>query len=139
MILNVKLDAGAFVPERAHRLDAGWDLRTRESVTVSARKWAEIDTGVHVSIPEGYVGFLKSKSGLNVKHDIQSEGVIDSGYDGSVVVKLYNHGDDDYKFEQGDKITQLVILPIADIDGINIVQDISGHERGADGFGSTGR
>lgn len=139
MILNVKLDNGAYKPERAHRTDAGWDLRTPNEAVLSARGSVKIDTGVHVDIPAGYVGFIKSKSGLNVKHDIQSEGVVDSGYDGPVVVKLYNHGDTDYRFAAGDKITQLVILPIADIDDVNVVDDIGTHERGDNGFGSSGR
>lgn len=64
---------------------------------IPANGSAVIDTGVHIDIPKGYVGFLKSKSGLNVKHDLTSEGVIDAGYTGSICVKLYNHGKTDYK------------------------------------------
>lgn len=139
MGLRVQLDEGAFAPERAHVTDAGFDLKTPKAFIVKAHNSAIIDTGVHVDIAPGYVGFLKSKSGLNVKHDITSEGVIDSGYDGSIVVKLYNHGDEEYRFEAGDKITQLVILRLADIPNIEIVDDIGHHERGDNGFGSTGR
>lgn len=92
MKLKVVLDQGAIMPNRAHEADAGYDLYSREDATILQNAGGLFDTGVHIQIPKGYVGFLKSKSGLNVKHSIQSEGVIDSGYTGSIVVKLFNHG-----------------------------------------------
>lgn len=138
--MRIKLDAGAFPPIRAHAEDAGLDLRTPIDVLIPAGKSAVIDTGVHVELPPGTVGMLKSKSGLNVKHNILSEGVIDCGYAGSIVAKLYNNSDvKDYHFRAGDKITQLVVLPLADIGKDEIVDEISGGERGAAGFGSSGR
>lgn len=136
--MKVKLDKGAFPPERAYRQDAGLDLRSPVGIAVNAYCSAKIDTGVHVQIPFGQVGFLKSKSGLNVKHGITSEGVIDSGYTGSIVVKLYNNSDRDYFVQMGDKITQLVILPVV-LDNVEIVDEIQGFERGDNGFGSTGK
>ena len=90
-------------------------------------------------IPNGYVGMLKSKSGLNVNKCILSEGVIDAGYTGSIVAKLYNHSDETVRFNRGDKITQIVVMPIANIDILNIVSDFETTERGNNGFGSTGR
>jgi dUTP pyrophosphatase len=81
---------------------------------------------------------LKSKSGLNVNHGITSEGVIDVGYTGSIVVKLYNQSGDDYTVHAGDKITQLVILPILTPE-LELVDDLESTERGNGGFGSTGR
>jgi len=84
------------------------------------------------------VGFIKSKSGLNVNHDIVSEGVIDVGYTGSIRVKLYNHGGYDYKVNKGDKISQLVILPILTPD-LELVDELESTERGEGGFGSTGK
>ena len=114
--LLVQLDEGAYMPERAHELDAGLDLRSPVDVLVPCSGWsAIIDTGVHVQLPPDSVGMLKSKSGLNVKHGIVSEGVIDCGYDGSITVKLYNHP-----------------TPVQ-------VDKIEGGERGNNGFGSTGR
>lgn len=95
------------------------------------------DTGVHIELPEGTVGFLKSKSGLNVKHDITSDGVIDAGYTGNIVVKLYNHGKKNYFVGKGDKISQLVILPIL-TPGLEIAESLDETERGDNGFGSTG-
>ena len=136
--MKVKLDSVAYSPERAHRQDAGLDLRSPVAVEIEAHGSAVIDTGVHVQIPFGQVGFLKSKSGLNVRYGITSEGVIDSGYTGSIMVKLYNHSDDLYVVSRGDKITQLVILPVI-MDDIEIVDEIQGFERGDNGFGSTGK
>ena len=75
--MKFTLDSGAFAPTRAHKTDAGLDLRSPICIEVPANGSAVIDTGVHVELPNGTVGFLKSKSGLNVKHDITSEGVID--------------------------------------------------------------
>lgn len=83
------------------------------------------------------VGFLKSKSGLNVNHGITSEGVIDMGYTGSIKVKLYNHGEEDYTVSAGDKISQLVILPIL-TPTLELVDKLEETERGDNGFGSTG-
>ena len=74
--MKVMLDSGAFAPTRAHKTDAGLDLRSPICIEVPANGSAVIDTGVHVELPNGTVGFLKSKSGLNVKNDITSEGVI---------------------------------------------------------------
>ena len=74
--MKVMLDSGAFAPTRAHKTDAGLDLRSPICIEVPANGSAVIDTGVHIELPNGTVGFLKSKSGLNVKHDITSEGVI---------------------------------------------------------------
>lgn len=136
--MKIMLDNGAKMPTKAHRADAGFDLYSRETVIVSAKESATFDTGVHLQIPEGFVGFLKSKSGLNVKHGITSEGVIDSGYTGSIVVKLYNHSGKDYKVQIGDKISQIVLLPIAMTD-LELVKDFENSERGNNGFGSSGR
>lgn len=136
--MKVVLDYGSYLPERAHEADAGLDIRSPISLWLYAHDSVVIDTGIHIEIPKGYVGMLKSKSGLNVKHGITSEGVIDSGYTGSIKVKLFNHSSDVYKVEQGDKITQLVILPILTPD-IEIVESLEDTERGINGFGSTGR
>ena len=136
--VKVVLDDGAYMPERAHELDAGYDLRTPEDVTIYGGLNATIDTGVHVQIPDGYVGFLKSKSGLNVKDNITGEGVIDAGYTGSIKVKLYNNGNFTKHFYKGDKIIQLVILPIYTPE-LERVDSLEKTDRGANGFGSTGR
>lgn len=136
--VKIMLDAGAKMPTRAHDMDAGLDLYARDSRIVPAMESETFDTGVHVEIPQGFVGFLKSKSGLNVKHGIVSDGVIDCGYTGSIVAKLYNHSGYDYKVDAGDKITQLVLLPILTPD-LELVDSLEDTERGNGGFGSTGK
>lgn len=136
--MKIKLDRGAFIPVRAHGTDAGADLRSPIDAVVPARGTRIIDTGVHIQLPHGYVGMLKSKSGLNVRHGITSEGVIDEVYTGAIKVKLYNHGDEPYKIERYDKITQLVIMPCEYVD-FDVVDKLDDSERGGEGFGSTGK
>ena len=136
--LYVRLDLGAYLPQRAHDTDAGLDLRTPVDAYVRAGGSTVIDTGVHIQLPPGTVGMLKSKSGLNVKDGIVSEGVIDEGYTGSITVKLYNHGTEAKQFSRGDKITQLVVLPVL-YPRVEQTEEIQGGDRGDGGFGSTGR
>ena len=136
--MRVVLDNGAIMPTRAHATDAGYDLYAREQQIVPAQEGACFDIGVHIEIPAGYVGFLKSKSGLNVKHGITSEGVIDAGYTGSIVVKLYNNSGFDYTVHKGDKISQIVLLPIFTPE-LEQVDKLEETERGAGGFGSSGK
>lgn len=145
MKLRVKLDEGAKMPSRAHEHDAGLDIYSPKSVIIYAGNSVEIDTGVHIEIPVGYCGLLKSKSGLNVKHGITGEGVIDHGYTGSIVVKLYNNDRDSklHFFEKGDKLIQLLIVPIAtpELELVESIQELYGGntERGDNGFGSSGK
>lgn len=136
--MRIKLDNGAYMPTRAHQTDAGLDLYAMEAKVIPARGSEVFDTGVHIELPKGTAGFLKSKSGLNVKHGITSEGVIDVGYTGSIVAKLYNNSDQDYEVKAGDKITQLVILLIV-TPPLFVVDELDDTERGEGGFGSTGR
>lgn len=137
-VMRVCLDEGAYLPQRAHDTDAGLDLRTPVDAYVRAGGSTVIDTGVHIQLPPGTAGMLKSKSGLNVKDGIVSEGVIDEGYTGTILVKLYNHGTEAKQFSRGDKITQLVVLPVLYVN-VEHVEEIQGGDRGDGGFGSTGR
>ena len=139
--MKVFLDVGAYMPIYAHEADAGMDLRTPVAFIVPAHGDYTIDTGIHVEIPNDYVGFIKSKSGLNVNAGLTATGVVDSGYTGSIRVKLYNHSDEDYVFSRGDKITQMVVLPVARFDMVRVdsLEDFGKTERGNGGFGSTGR
>lgn len=138
LAIRVKLDEYAIMPTRAHSTDAGLDLYSPYDVNIPAMGSVSIDTGVHIELPHLTVGMIKSKSGLNVKHGITSEGVIDVGYTGSMVIKLYNHTNRAYSVCKGDKISQLVILPIV-IDDLELVDELCETERGDGGFGSTGR
>ena len=151
--MRIKLDEGAKMPTKAYDTDGGFDIYSREDKVVPARGSAIFDTGVHIELPMVYInqyvltapttkfftaGMLKSKSGLNVKHNITSEGVVDIGFSGSIVAKLYNHGDTDYEVKKGDKITQLCIVPILPVE-LELVDDFAGGERGNNGFGSSGK
>lgn len=139
--INVLLDYGALMPTRAHELDAGYDLYAPANM-IKKPIWngddITINTGVHVEIPKGFVGFIKSKSGLNVKQNITTTGVIDAGYTGSIVVKLHKSSGDRYKIMPGDKIAQLVILPIVTPELVQ-VDRFKETDRGNNGFGSSGR
>ena len=138
--MKIILDVGSYMPTYAHGADAGMDLRTPVAFIVPAHGSYTVDTGVHIQIPVGQVGFIKSKSGLNVKGGLTATGVVDSGFSGSIRVKLYNHSDEDYMFSRGDKITQLVLLYIAKPEnGFEVVDHFEETERGDNGFGSTGR
>lgn len=136
--MKIKLDAGAIMPTRAHSTDAGLDLYAREKQVIFPRESAIFDTGVHVELPEGTAGFVMSKSGLNVKHGLTSEGVVDVGYTGSIVVKLYNNSGEVYRVDAGDKISQLVIVPILTPE-LELVDELEVKGRGNNGFGSTGK
>ena len=137
--MRVMLDEGAYMPEKGHDADAGYDLRTPKRVVIHRGGSACIDTGVHIEIHEGYFGKLESKSGLNVKHSVVSlGGVIDSGYTGSIVAKLYNFGDTDYVFSKGDKVVQIVFHR-HESPAFEVVDALGDTERGSDGIGSTGK
>lgn len=136
--MKIVLDEGAKVPTRAYELDAGLDLYARDTQIITAKESAIFDTGVHIELPKDTVGFVMSRSGLNVKHGLTCDGVIDTGYSGSITVKLYNNSGFDYKIEKGDKIAQLVICPIIRPE-IEVVDKLEETERGNNGFGSSGK
>ena len=137
--MKIMLDEGAYMPVRAHAIDAGLDLRAKRSMRVPAKGSATIGTGVHIELPKGCCGLLVSKSGLNVNHDITSTGLIDEGYTGEIMVKLYNHGQDSYQINAGDKISQLVVIPVL-YEDLELVDTLdSDSERQNQGFGSSGK
>lgn len=136
--MRIKVEDGGYVPSRAHDTDAGMDLRTPVAVTVPAHGSVVVDTRTHVEFPHGCGGLIVSKSGLNIRHGITSAGLVDEGYTGTILVRLYNHSDEDYEFAAGDKVTQLVVMPVR-YERVEIVDSIDGGERGDGGFGSTGR
>lgn len=137
-ILRVKLDEGAYMPERVHDTDAGADLRTPFGFTLPPHGEITIDTGVHVELPHGTAGLLVPKSGLNVRLSVLNWGLIDEGYDGSIAVKLYNIGKRCAYFDKGDKVAQMVVMPVL-YPTYAKADSIEGGERGDAGFGSTGR
>lgn len=138
MKMKVVLDEGAKMPTRAHEADAGYDLYSRENAVIYHGDSHRFDTGVHVQIPRGYAGLIVSKSGLNVRYGVQSEGLIDADYTGSITVKLYNHGNAAVRIEKGQKISQLVIIPIITPE-LEQAESLEETERGDGGFGSSGK
>ena len=136
--MKIKLDEGAVMPVRSHPWDGGLDLFSLEDGYIRCNQYRTFNTGVHVEIPEGYVGFVKSRSGLMVNHGITTDGVIDAHSTGPIKVCLFNHGGSKYEVKKGDKIAQLVILPCV-LPELESVTNLESTDRGDGGFGSTGR
>ena len=136
--MKIMLDEGAKMPTRAHPWDAGLDLYAKRANMIAGFDSCVFDTGVHIEIPEGYVGLIKSKSGLMVNHEIFTDGTIDSHYTGSIRVKLVNNHYEGYVVHSGDKIAQLVIVPCL-LPELELVDKLEETDRGDNGFGSTGR
>ena len=154
--MKIMLDKGnTKTPSRAHTYDAGLDLYSPIDVKIPGSKVlgydatenaemvevgsATIDTGVHVKIPQGCFGDIRSRSGLMFNHNITAGGgTIDCGYNGSIKVKLFNTSSRAYEVKSGDKIAQLVIVPCVLLP-LEQVDSLSKTDRGANGFGSTGR
>lgn len=110
-MINIQLEKFAYMPTKGHAADAGWDLYAVEDLYIEPRSSVLVDTGVHIAIPYGCVGFIKSRSSMATKKNIMSDaGVIDSGYTGSIRVKLYNQSNQRQSIKKGDRICQLVIL-----------------------------
>lgn len=137
--MKIMLDEGAFSPVRKHSDDAGLDIRTPKGFTIPKGGSAVVDCGVHFDIPVGCYGELRGRSGLHINHDIVCfGGTIDCGYQDSVKIKLYNLGKEDFVFQQGDRIAQLVIMPckFPDVEVVDSFDEET--ERGNAGIGSTG-
>ena len=113
MQINYELDEGAYKPMRAHDSDAGFDLFAREDVALSPDKTFKVDTGVHVLIPEGYVGLVLPRSSYSCAGVATPTGVIDAGYTGSISVVLVSKYD--LRIFKGNRIAQLVIVPLPDV------------------------
>lgn len=135
----VALDEGAVMPSKAHRDDAGFDLYSMTEQTIYAGNSAVFDTGVHIVIPKGYAGEVVGRSGLNINYDIICpQGTVDSGYTGSIKVKLYNMGKYNYIVRKGDRIAQLIIVPVSKAELVK-VDELICTDRGDTGFGASGR
>jgi len=139
LAVRVKVDAGGSLPEYSSEGAAGADLRASERTTIPPGGRAAVATALRLQIPPGHVGLVWPRSGLAVRHGIDTlAGVIDSDYRGEVRVVLVNHGEEPFHVGAGDRIAQLlvqrveraILLPADELDA-------SG--RGSGGFGSTGR
>jgi dUTP pyrophosphatase len=135
-----RLRPDAVVPGRAYSGDAGLDLSSCERVELAPGERALVPTGLAVAIPEGYAGFVQPRSGLATKHGISivnTPGLVDSGYRGELLVNLVNTDKREaFVVEPGMRIAQLVILPIPELDLVE-VDELPQSERGVRGFGSS--
>lgn len=116
------------------------DLRSSEDVWLHPMERRNVMTGVRVAIPEGYVGDVRPRSGLAMRHGItviNTPGTIDSGYRGVVSVPLVNLSKKPFAIAKGDRIAQLVVLPVAHCE-VELVDELDETERGDGGFGSSG-
>jgi len=136
----VRLRDGATLPARAYAGDAGLDLTTCERVELAPGERAVVPTGIAVAIPEGYAGFVQPRSGLAAREGItivNAPGLIDSGYRGEIRVVLLNtDGSETFVAEPGERIAQLVVLPVPGFELVE-VSELPASERGARGFGSS--
>lgn len=136
--MKIKLDEGATMPRREHSTDSGLDLFSREEVNIIPYGTATFHTGVHIELPPNTAGVIMPKSGLCVNHDITTFGLIDEGYSGEIIVKLFNHGEGSFHVCPRMKIAQLVIMPVL-YETLELVDELDENtERGNNGIGSTG-
>lgn len=139
MKLKIKrLKPEAILPNYAKEGDVGLDLYAMEDMTVAPMEHARIWHGFALEFPNGYAAIVKDKSSISKAGLHQMGGVFDAGYRGEYNTHLVNLSDTEYKIEKGDKVSQLVIVPVAIAD-IEEVDELSDSERGTGGFGSTGR
>jgi dUTP pyrophosphatase len=136
----VRLREDATIPERSYAGDAGLDLSTCEPLRLGPGERAVVPTGLAVAIPEGFAGFVQPRSGLAARHGVtvvNSPGLIDSGYRGEIRVVLLNT-DPEHAFvaEAGERIAQLVVLPVPEVELVEL-EELPESERGVRGFGST--
>jgi dUTP pyrophosphatase len=127
------------LPEYGSAAAAGADLRAREAMDLAPGARAAVATGVHLQIPSGHVGLVWPRSGLALRHGIDTlAGVIDSDYRGEVRVVLVNHGPESFHIEPGDRIAQLLIQAVERAAFVR-AESVDESARGQGGFGSTGR
>ncbi len=131
---------GARLPERAYVGDAGLDLAACEPVSLGPGERAVVPTGLAVAIPEGYAGFVQPRSGLAARHGltiVNAPGLIDSGYRGEIQVVLLNTDrEQTFNAEPGERIAQLVVLPVPEVS-LREVEELPPSDRGVRGFGSS--
>jgi dUTP pyrophosphatase len=139
ILLPALVGAGGLLPEYASAGAAGADLRASEAVEIPPGGRVAVPTAVRLQIPPGHVGLVWPRSGLAVRHGIDTlAGVIDSDYRGEVRVVLVNHGEETFRVAPGDRIAQLLLQQV-ERAAFAPVSSIEDTDRGAGGFGSTGR
>ena len=130
------------LPSYESKSAAGMDIRAAlgESITLKPGERTLIPTGLQMALPHGYEAQIRPRSGLAIKHGItmlNSPGTIDADYRGEVKVIAINHGQEDFVVNHGDRIAQMVIAPVVQLN-VQEVENLDETERGEGGFGSTG-
>ena len=140
--IKIHMDNGCedLFPRKAHEDDAAFDLRSRVDAVIPSGKITLVPTGVFMELPVGYEAQVRPRSGLALKHGItvlNTPGTIDAGYRGEVGVILINAGPADFTVARGDRIAQMVVQKLADVELV-AAEQLSDTNRGTGGFGSTG-
>lgn len=138
--LQITLQEGATAPFYATEGAAGMDIRSIEEVNLQPGERKLVRTGLKIAVPQGFEAQIRPRSGLALKKGISmvnTPGTIDSDYRGEVGVILINHGQEEVRLEKGERIAQMVICPVVQVQ-VEVVQSLDETDRGAGGFGSTG-
>jgi dUTP pyrophosphatase len=137
-----RLRPDARCPERAHPGDAGLDLFAVGEIELPPGGRDAVPTGLAIAIPHGHAGLVVPRSGLARRHGVtvaNAPGLIDAGYRGELMVLLVNLGQETHRIAPGDRVAQLVIVPVVTMDATLVDELPESDGRGAGGFGSTGR
>ena len=135
---TVRVAGTGVLPRYGSDAAAGADLVAVEAVVLGPGERAAVATGIHLELPPGHVGLVWPRSGLALKHGIDTlAGVIDSDYRGEVRVVLVNHGREPFAIAAGDRVAQLLVQRVERIAFV-VAADLDSTARGAGGFGSTG-
>ena len=141
--VKFKMDAACadLKPRKAHADDAAYDLYASADGIIPASGRAVIPTGVYLELPVGFEAQIRPRSGLAAKSGItvlNTPGTIDAGYRGEVGVIMYNGGTEEFPVRRGDRIAQMVIARLADVE-LDLCDSLNESDRGSGGFGSTGK
>ena len=137
--MNIPVSGTGMPPKRSSEHAAGADLFAMENIILAPGERQTISTGLSMAIPAGYVGLVWPRSGLALKHGIDTmAGVVDSDYRGEVKVLLINHGKQPFKIQKGDRIAQMLVQKVESAN-YRMMDVLPGTRRGEKGFGSTGR
>lgn len=140
--MRIKLQEGAYKPERSTSGSVGYDLRSIEDVLLYPDTYTVVHTGVHVEIPTNIAGIISHRSGLNSNQGIQAYGTADPDYRGELKVTLFNNNPTEsgrvYQIKKGDKIAQIVFTKVW-CPTLEVVDSLNETKRGECGHGSTGR
>ena len=143
MEVKIKLEpeCSGFFPKKAHPDDAGYDLYSSIDVELTSMSGMAVPVGFSMELPSGYEAQIRPRSGLAAKHHItvtNSPGTVDANYRGEVKVILYNLGKKSFTIRRGDRIAQMVICKIPEIELIEAAE-LSETDRNTNGFGSSGK